>query len=162
MAGWSLGRILIKFPPGHPQHGLEVLMRRRLVREPNPEEEFEWLTEEEESALTQAEKRAYLERLTVFRCEQFARYLIRWNFTEPEYDEDGVETGIEKPVPPTAEGVGRLDAATLAALWLAYNSEVTTVAPPLSQPSDGGERSEVESTLSQETLSDSPRTLDTL
>ena len=162
MAGtWSLGRIWIKFPVGHPMHGLEVLMRRRLIREPDVEE-FSWRTDEQLEAMEAPEKRAYLTALTEYRCTQFGRLLIKWNLTEPEYDEDGEETGEVVRVPPTIEGVGHLDADTFTALWRAYDEAVTVVAPPLPQRSGDGEPSEVESTMQQEPSSPSLRTLDTL
>jgi hypothetical protein len=153
MAGsWALGRIWLKFPPGHPQHGLEVLMRRRLMREAEPDEEFDWLTDEQFEALTQKDRRAYLAAQVEHRCREFARLLIKWNFDEPVYDDEGDETGERIKVPPTAEGVGRLDPETFAALWTAYNEATTVVPPPLSQPSDAGEPSAEELTLPQEPL----------
>jgi hypothetical protein len=137
-------------------------MRRRLMREPEPEELFAYLGDEQLEGLAPQERRDYLDALTEHRCKQFARLLIKWNFTEPVYDEDGEETGEQVKVPPTVEGVGRLDADTFTALWLAYDEATTTVAPPLSRRSDDGEPSEVESTLPQESLSPSPPTLSTL
>lgn len=165
MAGsWALGRILLRFPEGHPMHGLEVLMRRRLMREPEIDEYFEWLSDEQLEELSDGAKREYAEALTEHRCAQFARLLIRWNFTEIVETEgpNGEIVETEVKVPPTAEGVGRLDVETFTALWLAYDEATTRVAPPLPQRSDDGERSEVESTLPQESLSDSPPTLSTL
>lgn len=162
MAGsWSLGRIWLKFPPGHPMHGLEVLMRRRLMRETDGDE-FDWLTDEQLAEMSRDDRAKYLKALTEHRCRQFARLLIKWNFTEPVYDDEGNETGAEVKVPPTAEGVGRLDPDTFSALWLAYDGAVTSVAPPLPKPSDSGEPSGVESTLTQESLSSSRKTLETL
>lgn len=162
MAGWSLGRIWLKFPTGHPMHGLEVLMRRRLIREPDVEE-FGWRTDDELESMSTADKRAYLAGLTDYRCSQFGRLLIKWNLTEPVYDDEtGEETGEQVRVPPTVEGVGHLDPETFTALWRAYDEATSVVAPPLPLRSDDGEPSEVESTMSQETSSPSPRTLDTL
>ncbi len=157
---WSLGRIWLKFPPEHPMHGFEALMRRRLMREPDADE-FQWLTDEQVNALAIEDKRAYLAALAEYRCREFARYLIKWNFAEKIYDDEGEEIGEER-VPPTAEGVGRLDAETFSALWIAYNEATIVVAPPLPQRSAAGEPSAAESTLPQEPLSSSPRTLDTL
>lgn len=137
-------------------------MRRRLMREPEPEEEFSYLSDEEFEALPQGERRAYLTAQTEHRCKEFARLLIKWNLTEKVYDDDGEETGEEIKIPPTAEGVGHLDPATFVALWEAYNGETITVPPPLPQRSDDGEPSGVESTMPQETLSDSLPTLSTL
>lgn len=141
-------------------HGFEVLMRRRLMRE--TDEPFDWKTDEQLTALSPEERVAYLKALAEYRCQQFGRLLIRWNFTEPEYDEDGNETGEEVRVPPTAEGVGRLDPDTFTALWEAYDHATSVVAPPLPKRSDDGERSAVELTLPQEPLSNSPKTPDTL
>ena len=120
-------------------------MRRRLMREPDADE-FDWLTDEAFEALPQAERQAYLAAQVDHRCRQFARLLIKWNFTELDDDEN------ETPVPPTAEGVGRLDPETFAALWTAYNEATTVVPPPLSRPSDAGEPSAEELTLPQEPL----------
>lgn len=126
-------------------------MRRRLMREPDADE-FDWLSDEAFEALPQAERQAYLAAQVEHRCRQFARLLIKWNFTEPVYDDDGEETGETVKVPPTAEGVGRLDPETFAALWTAYNEATTLVPPPLSRPSDAGEPSAEELTLPQEPL----------
>jgi hypothetical protein len=159
---WSLGRVWLKFPEGHPQHGLEVLMRRRLMREPEGEEVFDYLTDEQYEALPQRERQTYLVAQTEHRCKEFARLLIKWNLTEKVYDDDGEETGEEIRIPPTAEGVGHLDPATFVTLWDAYNDAVLVVAPPLQRRSDDGEPSEEALTLPQESLSPSPTTLDTL
>lgn len=139
-------------------------MRRRLMREPEPEEVFNMLDEAALEQLSPGARRDYLDELTAYRCAQFARLLIKWNFVEliETKGDDGEMIEVEVKVPPTAEGVGHLDADTFTALWLAYDEATSVVAPPLPTRSDDGEPSEVESTMPQESLSDSQPTLDTL
>lgn len=149
---WSPGRVLVKFPKGHPQFGLEVLMRRQRVGEilddvaagaPLTEAEMAEMSRDEQTrwAVEQAER----------NIAEFAELLVEWNFALPEVDPDTGKV-VDAPVPATVDGVKLLDEETFRAIQDAYKSVTRLVAPPLPQPSDGGEQSEAALTLPQEPL----------
>lgn len=152
---WSAGRIVICFPEGHEQHGLEVVMRRQRIGEvisglnvaPPP-------TRDDFNAMPRDEAQAALARITENNLREFAELLVDWNFAVPVKDE---KTGkwVDRPVPVGLEGARELDDDTFSAIQDAYLQATKRVAPPLPQPSDGGEPSEAALKLPQEPLSDS-------
>jgi hypothetical protein len=153
---WSAGRIIIGFPAGHPQHGLEVVMRRRRIgevlndlAEPAPK------TREELEAMDRAEQAAELARLSQANLEEYASLIVDWNFAVPVKDE---RTGkyVDQPVPVGVDGLLQMDDDTFTAIQEAYTTATRRVAPPLPEPSGGGEPSEEALMLPQEPLSDSP------
>jgi hypothetical protein len=143
MGTWSPGRIRIVWPEGHPQYGLEVVMRRQqlgevinsLVDPPRTREELERMTPKEvaEWSIARSER----------NLKDFAELVVSWNF-------DPYDTG--EPIPVTVESVKLLDQATYDAIDEAYTAAVRRVAPPLPQPSPDGEPSGEELTLPQEPL----------
>jgi hypothetical protein len=76
--------------------------------------------------------------------EAFAAVLVEWNVEEPE--------GV--PVPATLHGLRSLDFPFVLRIILAWMDAVARVAPPLEQPSAGGELS-LEASLPMEVLSPS-------
>lgn len=155
---WSAGRIIIGFPEGHPQHGLEVVMRRRGIGEvladltsPPPK------SREELQAMPREEVNAELLRISEQNMAEIADLVVDWNFAVTVKDE---KTGkwVDRAVQVSLEGIRLMDDDTFAAIQDGYTEATRRVAPPLPQPSDGGEPSEVELKLPQEPLSDSPPT----
>lgn len=144
MGTWSPGKIRLVFPEGHPQHGLEVVMRRQRIGEvltdltagaPPSDEEF--------AAMSRDERAKYALERSQRNIEEFAGLVVSWNFAADETSE---------VLPVTADSVLLLDDGTFEALQDAYRAATRKVAPPLPQPSDGGEPSEEELTLPQEPL----------
>lgn len=149
---WSAGRVVIDFPQGHPQHGLEVVMRRRRIGEvlddltaPPPK------SREELTAMTREEQQAYTAQMSSDSIAELAGLIVDWNFAVPVKDE---ETGawVDTPVPLGPDGVLLMDDDTFTAIQDAYRTATTRVAPPLPEPSDAGEPSEAALMLPQEPL----------
>lgn len=149
---WSAGRIIIDFPEGHPQHGLEVVMRRRRIREvlddltvPPPK------SREELAELSGEEQQAYVAQLTANAVGELIELVVDWNFAVPVKDE---KTGawVDKPQPVSIESAMLMDDDTFNAIQDAYRLATTRVAPPLPEPSDAGEPSEEALMLPQEPL----------
>ena len=67
-----------------------------------------------------------------------ASFIRSWNLEEDELDADGEPTGRDVPVPVTPEGVARQDFDLITAIMTAIGAGGAGVAPPLSQPSNGG------------------------
>jgi hypothetical protein len=143
MGTWSPGRIRLVFPEGHPQHGLEVVMRRQRIGEvltdliAAPPR-----TEDELAAMTRDERAAYAVALSERNIAEFASLVVGWNFV----DDDG------EPVLPSAAGVMLLDQQAFESIQTAYTEATRRVSPPLPPPSDDGEPSEAALTLPMEPL----------
>lgn len=110
------------------------------------------VTDEQFAAMTTAERTAHNARRTWSRLEQFAEYLLSWNFVAEVEDPETGEM-IKQPVPATAAGLAQLDDTSLIELRAAYDKATAPrVAPPLPQPSNGGEPSEAVLELPMEPL----------
>jgi hypothetical protein len=143
MGTWSPGRIRLVFPVGHPQHGLEVVMRRQRIGEilGDLAEAATGPTDEDFNAMPARERAANALKLSERNIVEFAGLVAEWNFAE-----DGI------PVPIDVEGVKRLDQQAFEAIQAAYAEATRKASPPLPQPSPNGEQSEAVLSLPQEPL----------
>lgn len=144
---WSSGRIIIDFPPGHTQHGLEVVMRRQRIGEVLDSLADRPKTDAELAAMTPDEIAIWGTERSERNIAEFAELVIGWNFDPWELGE---------PIEISSRSVKLLDQNTYDAIQDAYTEATRRVAPPLPEPSDGGEPSEAALMLPQEPLSDSP------
>lgn len=153
MGTWSLGKINVRWPEGHPQHGLEVCLRRRPVGEVLEElkhpTDRPTVSDEAFEAMTIEERARHSADIAEFNLREFAELLISWNFVQQTTVNGEL---IEQPILADYEGLLEMDNETVSELRKAYDEATTRVAPPLPQPSDAGVPLEEALTLPQEPL----------
>jgi hypothetical protein len=143
MGTWSPGRIRLVWPEGHPQHGLEVVMRRQRIGEVIHSLADPPKSQEELAAMTPAEVAAWGIERSERSLAEYASLIVEWNF-DPY--------GDGAPIPIDVAGIKLLDQDTYDAIDNAYTAAVRRVSPPLPQPSPDGAQLAEELTLPMEPL----------
>lgn len=122
---WQRGRVTLKWSEQHELHGLEIVMRRRPLKDT-----VAALMGDEDGGrrwadFTPAEQGQRLER----SAGKLAALIIGWNLA----DESG------EAVMPSAEAILSLcDSDMITDMWTAYDEATSRVSPPLPKSSEPG------------------------